>query len=146
MSDEKAEMSGASVLFSLDDLVAQSHRIATKDNLSEVRQLLVALAQGMPPQTSLRQAVCFLMIAQASSTGRRTTVSDMKSQAEGEAFFDLLGTTTSRTVKSLADAGLIKTVPSEYDRRALEIMMLPEGYALIDLAMDQIKEPHERKA
>lgn len=146
MSENDDEMTEGAVEFSIGDIEIESHRLATKDNLADVRRLLIALSQGMSPHTTLRQAVCFLMIAQSAATGSRTSVGYMKSESEGEAFFDLLGTTTSRTVRSLEDAGLVMIVPSEFDRRAIEIMMAPKGYALIDRAMDQIKEPHERKA
>lgn len=146
MPKSEDEIKEGGVAISLDETEVQFYRLATKDNLADVRKLLIALAQGMSPHTTLRQAVCFLMIAQTAATGSRTSIGYMKSESEGEAFFDLLGTTTSRTVRSLKDAGLVFTVPSEFDRRELEIMMSPEGYALIDRAMDQIKEPHERKA
>ena len=146
MPKSEDEITEGGVAISLDETEVQFYRLATKDNLADVRKLLIALAQGMSPHTTLRQAVCFLMIAQTAATGSRTSIGYMKSESEGEAFFDLLGTTTSRTVRSLKDAGLVFTVPSEFDRRELEIMMSPEGYALIDRAMDQIKEPHERNA
>lgn len=146
MPKSEDEITEGGVAISLDETEVQFYRLATKDNLADVRKLLIALAQGMSPHTTLRQAVCFLMIAQTAATGSRTSIGYMKSESEGEAFFDLLGTTTSRTVRSLKDAGLVFTVPSEFDRRELEIMMSPEGYALIDRAMDQIKEQHERKA
>ena len=146
MSERDGKISDAEFAAMIDEVEMQSFRLATKDNLADVRRLLIALAQGMSPHTTLRQAVCFLMIAQTAATGSRTSIGYMKSESEGEAFFDLLGTTTSRTVRSLKEAGLVFTVPSEFDRRELEIMMSPEGYALIDRAMDQIKEPHERKA
>lgn len=146
MPKSEHEITEGGVAISLDETEVQFYRLATKDNLADVRKLLIALAQGMSPHTTLRQAVCFLMIAQTAATGSRTSIGYMKSESEGEAFFDLLGTTTSRTVRSLKDAGLVFTVPSEFDRRELEIMMSPEGYALIDRAMDQIKEQHERKA
>lgn len=146
MSERDGKISDAEFAAMIDEVEMQSFRLATKDNLADVRRLLIALAQGMSPHTTLRQAVCFLMIAQTAATGSRTSIGYMKSEAEGETFFDLLGTTTSRTVRSLKEAGLVFTVPSEFDRRELEIMMSPEGYALIDRAMDQIKEPHERKA
>ena len=146
MSENDGDFEDCDVLISLDEeMGVQFHRLATKDNLADVRRLLIALAQGMFPHTTLRQAVCFLMIAQSAATGSRTSVGYMKSESEGEAFFDLLGTTTSRTVRSLEDAGLVMTLRSEFDRRAMEIMMTPSGYALIDRAMDHIKEPHERK-
>lgn len=146
MSERNGKIIDAEFAAMINEIEMQSFRLATKDNLADVRKLLIALAQGMSPHTTLRQAVCFLMIAQTAATGSRTSIGYMKSESEGEAFFDLLGTTTSRTVRSLKDAGLVFTVPSEFDRRELEIMMSPEGYALIDRAMDQIKEPHERKA
>ena len=146
MSERNGKIIDAEFAAMINEIEMQSFRLATKDNLADVRKLLIALAQGMSPHTTLRQAVCFLMIAQTAATGSRTSIGYMKSESEGEAFFDLLGTTTSRTVRSLKEAGLVFTVPSEFDRRELEIMMSPEGYALIDRAMDQIKEPHERKA
>lgn len=146
MSERNGKIIDAEFAAMINEIEMQSFRLATKDNLADVRKLLIALAQGMSPHTTLRQAVCFLMIAQTAATGSRTSIGYMKSESEGEAFFNLLGTTTSRTVRSLKDAGLVFTVPSEFDRRELEIMMSPEGYALIDRAMDQIKEPHERNA
>lgn len=146
MSESDDEFAEGEVAISIDEIEIQSHRLATKDNLADVRRLLVALAQGMSPHTTLRQAVCFLMIAQSAATGSRTSVGYMKSESEGEAFFDLLGTTTSRTVRSLEEAGLVTTLRSEFDRRTMEICMTKSGFELIDRAMDHIKEQHERKA
>lgn len=146
MSESDDEMTDGTLVFSIDEIEIQSHRLATKDNLADVRRLLVALAQGMSPHTTLRQAVCFLMIAQSAATGSRTSVGYMKCESEGEAFFDLLGTTASRTVRSLEDAGLVMTLRSEFDRRTMEIRMTRSGFELIDRAMDHIKEQHERTA
>lgn len=114
-------------------------RIASPSNVSEVEQLLIVLARAMPPQTSLRQALAFLMIARAILRGLHPTAAWLRREAGlSNEKGDLLGPALSRTLRPLANLGLISIVESDYDRRSDELRLTPTGMALIVEALDQL--------
>lgn len=145
MSDDDSDEEPNKFRISLDP----SNRMVISDllpipgNVEEVEQLLIALAKVMPIQTSLRQAVAFMLIASSSMRGRFTTASTIRQKAgPDESGRDLLGPSLGKTLKSLEGLGLIHITSSEYDRRAAEIGLTSKGMDLVTAALDKIADNH----
>ncbi len=126
--------------FSLEgEIDFAAYRIASPANVWEVELLLIALAKAMPPQTSLRQALAFLMIARAILRGQHPTAASLRREAGlNSKGGDLLGPSLGRTLRPLETLGLIRIVESDHDRRSDELRLTRAGMALIVDALDQL--------
>lgn len=122
-----------------DQIQFHAYRIASVSNIEEVEELLISLANTMPPQTSLRQAIAFFVIARSVMRGDFTTAMSIRRRAGiSKSGHELLGPSLGRTLKSLEGLGLIRTKQSEHDRRSVEIGLTQEGFALITSALDAL--------
>lgn len=84
----------------------------------------------------MRMAFC--VICKHAVSGRRISASQLRRLAEEDIGVDFLGSSVARTVRALAETGLVKVTDSEDDRRSKEISLTKEGFVVLDRAMDMI--------
>lgn len=128
----------ADKVVSLDDVVMHSYRVASKSNVFEIQMLLGVLMTALPPTATMSQGMAFCVICKHAVSGRRISASQLRRLAEEDIGVDFLGSSVARTVRALAETGLVKVTDSEDDRRSKEISLTKEGFVVLDRAMDMI--------
>lgn len=115
-------------------------RIATPDAVTEVRDFLLALASVMPPRTSLRHAVAYMIVAAATMRGCTVNISELiKSGGLDEKKMPLFDRSFMRSIRTLKDTKLIDIEPSDDDRRASHLQLTTKGYELLDKALRPLR-------
>lgn len=126
-------------IISLDDCIKiVAHRVASKDNVFELQKLLGVLMSALPATATMSQVMAFCVICKHAVSGRRVSASQLRRLAEEDIGADFLGSSVARTVRALAETGLVKITDSEDDRRSKEISLTKEGFVVLDRAMDMI--------
>lgn len=133
-ADDRAAWLGIEI-----DELGADYVFATRSNVLEVETLVLKLTRVMPPQTSLRQAVAFIMIGRLSVSGMSVTAARLAKFAGDDVRRQpVLGPSIRRTIAPLIDLGLVKEVPCEDDLRARNLSLTPSGMELLRTAMDSI--------
>ncbi|MBD7942482.1 helix-turn-helix domain-containing protein [Brevundimonas guildfordensis] len=136
MSDDHSQQDAPVALDLISSITLTHHRLTTPEYVGEVSDLLLVLARLMPPQTSLRQAVAFMLVASSDLSGRAASLAMLRRSAGFDRQgIELLGPSLGRTTRSLEALGLIRIEDSEEDARASNIKLSPKGYALLTDAM-----------
>lgn len=120
-------------------IVVTHNRLASKANVMELEDFILTLARLMPPQTSLRQALAFLMIGRMSVSGETVTAARLSRIAGDDVQrAAIFGPAFRRTLKPLIAMGLVLERASEDDLRANDLTLTPDGLALLRQAMDAV--------
>ena len=115
------------------------HRVASRKNVLELEDFVLTLTRLMPPQTSLRQALAFIMIGRMSVSGEAITAAQLARIAGADARREaVFGPALKRTVDTLVQRGLVRALPSEDDLRATNLSLTDDGLELLRKAMDSI--------
>lgn len=124
----------------IDKLPECTHyRVASRANVLELEDFLLTLTRLMPPQTSLRQALAYIMIGRASVSGETVTSAQLARTAGTDARREaVFGPALKRTMDPLIDRGLVCAIPSEEDLRATNLSLTEDGLKLLRTAMDSI--------
>lgn len=128
------------VISALASQIEETHyRLASRANVMEIENFILTLARLMPPQTSLRQALAFLMIGRMSVSGESVTSARLSRLAGDDAQrAAIFGPALRRTLKPLIAMGLVRERASEDDLRAADLTLTPDGLALLRQAMDAV--------
>lgn len=127
------------ITIDLSDLKITHYRVATRANVMEIENFLLTLARLMPPQTSLRQALAFLMIGRMTISGESVTAARLARIAGDDAQrAAIFGPALKRTLKPLIAQGLVEEQASEDDLRAADLRLTSKGIALVRQAMDAV--------
>ncbi len=122
------------------------------ESIDHLARGFAALADYLPARASYRQALAFMLLAQADLAGRKMTVSDLR-DAAGDDLNGLpkLGQSIERTYQLfLAPSkqepnglGWLKQVPDDDDRRKKHLRLTSEGLAVANHAVAALRQPME---
>lgn len=124
----------------LGDSESEIKRIATPDAVGELRDVLLALASVMPPRTSLRHAVAYLIVAAETMRGRTINTSELiRFGGLDDRKMPLFGRSFMRSIQTLKDTKMLTIERSDDDKRSGNLRLTTKAFELLDKALRPLR-------